>query len=356
MIYIIFISIIIFVIYNYIFYKLNLNQQSYKKNNQLKLSVVIAAKNEQENLETLITSLNKLNFPKENYEVIIVDDNSEDTTLLLARQLTLPHSNYTVVTTSVKKYGGKRGALQIGIELAKNPYIVITDADCEPESDWLLEYSNKFHQGYDFLFGIAPFRMAYSITNKLSRFENLRSHILSLSFANIGLPYSAAARSFGFRKKSFNMIEGYKHTTETLSGDDDLLLREAKKNNMKIGTITNPNAFVFSSTPKYFKDYLRQKARHTSTSNYYLFRNQLLLAVWHLLNLFFLFSLFLMFLNPIFLVLFLVKIISDCFIVRRLMKKFTYNFSLYEIFYLQIFYEVMIIINYVSGLFSKNKW
>ncbi len=356
MIFLIFISIIIFAVYNYIFYKLNLNSKSTEEKNGLKLSIVLTAKNEEKNLESLITSLTKLNYSTDSYEVIIVDDNSEDTTLLLAKQLTQSLSNYTIVTTSVKKYGGKRGALQIGIEKAKHPYIVITDADCEPEANWLKEYSNKFLQGYDFLFGIAPFKHGHSITNKLSRFENLRSHILSLSFANIGLPYSAAARSFGFRKKSFNMIEGYKHTTDTLSGDDDLLLREAIKHNMKIGTITEPGAYVYSSTEKYFKDYLRQKARHTSTSNYYLFRNQLLLGIWHLLNLLFLFSPLLIIFTTYFLVLFFIKVIADCFIVKHFMKKFTYKFSLYEIFYLQVFYEFMIVINYINGLFSKDKW
>ncbi|MCP5063840.1 MAG: glycosyltransferase [Ignavibacteriae bacterium] len=356
MINIILISIITFAIYNYILFKLKLNEKDREDQDELKLSIVIAAKNEEKNLQPLIAALSKLNYSTNNYEVIIVDDNSEDTTLLLAKQLTQLHSNYTVVTTSVKMYCGKRGALQIGIEKAKHPYIIITDADCEPMPNWLKAFSNNFSDSYDFLFGIAPFKQSHSITNKMSTFENLRSHLLTLSFADIGLPYSATARSFGFRKKSFTMIEGYKNATDTLSGDDDLLLREAKKHNMKIGTITNSDAFVYSTTSKYFKDYLRQKARHTSTSNYYLLRNQIMLGVWHLINLAFLFSPTLMIIDPLFIVPFLVKVFADCLIIKRFMKKFTYKFSLYEIFYLQFFYEFMIIINYVNGLFSKDKW
>jgi len=81
-----------------------------------------------------------------------------------------------------------------------------------------------------------------------------------------------------------------------------------------------------------------------------------MLGVWHLINLVFLFSPILIIYDPFFIVPFLVKIFADCLIIKRFMKKFTYNFSLYEIFYLQIFYEIMIIVNYVNGFFSKDKW
>ena len=98
---------------------------------------------------------------------------------------------------------GKREALSFGISKSKYPFILITDADCQPEKNWLKSYSNKFGQGYEMLFGIAPFYQHKNLVNKVSCFENLRSSILSFSMASVGLPYTAAARNFGFSKNAF---------------------------------------------------------------------------------------------------------------------------------------------------------
>ena len=61
------------------------------------------------------------------------------------------------------------------------------------------------------------------------------------------MPYCASARSFGFKKSSFEKIKGYSNTVETLSGDDDLLLREAVKNNLKVGAIFQPGGICLFS-------------------------------------------------------------------------------------------------------------
>ena len=83
--------------------------------------------------------------------------------------------------------------------------------------------------GYDFVFGVAPIIKGKNLVEKLSAFENLRNTFLTIAAVGLNVPYSAAARSFAFRKTSFERLGGYTNTTETLSGDDDLLLREAVK-------------------------------------------------------------------------------------------------------------------------------
>lgn len=328
--------------------------QSYSQN--IKFSVIVAAKNEQRNISTLINSLSKQNYSSENFEVIIIDDNSTDDTFNLANTLINQLSNFKVIKVSNKIYESKKGALQFGIEKSNYDYILITDADCNPQPDWLTSFSGQFSKGYDFLFGVAPFYQSSSVLNKIASFENLWTHILTFSFANIGMPYSASARSLGFKRESFSKVGGYKNITQTLGGDDDLLLQEAVKAKLKIGIVTNKNSFVYTSSKTSFQDYFKQKARHVSTSNYYTNKIKIILGIWHLLNLFFLFSIFLIPLNFNFYILFLVKIISDIFLVKFSMKHFTYKFKILEVIYLQIFYEFFLIINYVNGTFTKIKW
>ena len=74
------------------------------------------------------------------------------------------------------------------------------------------------------------------------------------------MPYTAAARNFGFSKNAFELIGGYENTKDTKSGDDDLLLREAVKQNMKIGIVTRQDAFVYSETKKTFSGIFAAKS------------------------------------------------------------------------------------------------
>lgn len=323
----------------------------------LNFSIIIAAKNEAANLIPLLESLAAIEYPAYLFEIIIVDDNStDDTSIILQNALDKFPMNIKVVCSGDKQFPAKKGALNIGISEASNEYILITDADCRPSPKWLSLYSEKFSKGYDFLFAAAPFYLNDKMVNMISCFENLRSSLLVSSFAKLKLPYSASARNFGFKKSSFLAIGGYKNTTETLSGDDDLLLREAVKNKMSIGYIDDKNAAVFSFAKSNFKDYLKQKKRHTKTSLHYLPLHQLLLAVWHVLNLFFLFAPLIFLDTRIGPSLFIIKIITDIIIVKANEKKFNYTFRITEIPTLQIIYEFIIIINFANALFGKDEW
>ena len=332
------------------------NSTILKSISKIKISVVIAAKNEEKNLPALISSLVKQSYAADLFEVIIIDDNSSDNTFEKAKSLTENFNHFSVYKATDKKFPGKKGALEFGIAKAKNPFVLITDADCQPDKKWIESFASKLDSDNDFVFGIAPFIQDKTPVNKISCFENLRTQLLTLSFANLGLPYSAAARSFGFRKDSFEKLSGYKNTTETLSGDDDLLLREAVKHKMKIDIVADDDSFVYSNTSKSFAEYLKQKTRHTSTSLHYLFIHKLLLGLWHLINMYMLFSPILIIININFLILFLVKIGVDIYLVSSAKKYFGYKFNFLEIIVYQIIYEFMLIINFFNAIFRKVEW
>jgi len=327
-----------------------------KESNSVNISLVTALKNEEENVDGLVESLNQLNYPKENFEVIFVDDHSTDMTYDKLKTKIDSIINFSVLELKGTEKIGKREALNFGIGKSKHPYILITDADCRPETKWLKAYSNNFNLGYQMLFGIAPFYQHENLVNKISCFENLRGTLLSFSMASYGLPYTAAARNFGFTKNAFELIGGYSKTKDTISGDDDLLLREAVKKKMKIGLVTETGSFVYSETKNSFNEYFQQKARHTQTSFHYLKRHQVILGFWHLLNLSFLFSPLLMFFNPLLGILLPSKLIIDFIVVKTNQIKFSYKFSIAEIICLQILYEIFLIFHFFNARFSEIKW
>jgi cellulose synthase/poly-beta-1,6-N-acetylglucosamine synthase-like glycosyltransferase len=322
----------------------------------LHFSIVIAAKNESENISRLFNSIREIDYPKELFEAIIVDDNSSDNTFKEAEFHLDAQLNISVIKKVSGFLPGKKGALQSGIAASSNPYILITDADCSPQKDWLKSYAQKFTIGYDLLFGAAPFYKCENLISELSCFENLRSTLLSFTAAKLKIPYSAASRNFGFKKSAFEKIKGYLNTMETFSGDDDLLIREAVKNNLRIGIVSGRNSMVYSTAKKTLKEYLTQKRRHTKTSFYYLPKHIVILSSWHLANLFFLISPLLYFINPFFLLFFFAKLTADIFVVINTQHFLSYKFKFYKIFYLQVLYEIFIIINFFNALFFKVKW
>lgn len=357
MIYLLISITILFLIDVLIIYSLKrLNGSGKNENNPVNISIIIAARNEAENIDRLIESIKSLNYPAELFEVIIVDDNSSDETLKKFQTKTKYIKNFSVLKLKSIGKTGKREALNFGISKSNYPYILITDADCSPQNNWLKSFSKKFQQNYDLLIGIAPFYQRNNFVNKISCYENLRGSILSFSMASLGLPYTAAARNFGFSKKAFESLGGYSGTTDTISGDDDLLLREAIKNKMKIGVVNETDSFVYSETKKTFKEYFRQRARHTQTSFHYLKRHQIILGLWHLLNLAFLFSPLMIFVNPLFVILLPFKLIFDITVVKSNQKIFGYGFSVLEILYLQIFYEILLVFHFFNARFSEIRW
>lgn len=318
-------------------------------------SIIIAAKNEEKNISKLLESLINQNYPKDKYEVIIVDDNSTDNTRNVVNLYVNKFENIRLFNCKKKDLPAKKGVLAFGVSKAVHPNILITDADCECLPNWIASYSG-LGEKYSVAFGIAPFIRKKSFVNLIACFENFRAGILSISAAYIGSPYTATARNFGYTREIYNRVDGYKNTADTISGDDDLFVREAGKVNSKIGFIYDSNGFVLSFTKTNIIDYLRQKARHTSTSNYYLLKHLIMLGLWHITNLFALLISVFSFVSIIYLFPILIKIFLDIIIVKKFSKYYNYNFSFFEIILIQITYEVFLIVHYLNSFFLGKKW
>jgi cellulose synthase/poly-beta-1,6-N-acetylglucosamine synthase-like glycosyltransferase len=331
-------------------------QKPRESTDDLNMSIIIAMKNEVSNLENLFLSIEIQNYPKDKFEVILIDDDSTDNSYQKAVELAQGKNNFRVIKADNKKFPGKKGALDFALSNAEYNFIVITDADCMPANNWLPGYSEKFTENFDFLFGIAPFIQTKGIINKISCFENLRSTILTFALTKLRLPYSAAARNMGFKKSSYEKLGGFSNTMQTISGDDDLLIREAVNQNMKIGIVDLENSFVLSNSKIIFSEYLNQKARHTKTSLHYLPIHKLLLGSWHSSNILTLFSLILLPINPLFGLPFLLKIFGDLIVASFSQRRLKYNFKLYEIPLLQLIYELFLIVNFLNSFRNTIPW
>lgn len=330
-------------------------EENAKINNHLiNISVVIPFKNEANRIKPLLVKLQDLDYPRENFEIIFVDDQSEDNTSEIINQFA--GRNFKILSLGQKEIPGKKGALEYGIKKAKFDIIAITDADCEPEKDWLKSISKKISLGYDIVFGFSPLRKKEKFISKISSFENLRNYILYFASVGLGVPYSATSRNFAFNKQAYYKINGYRNTLETLSGDDDLFIREAVKQKLKIGVFRISNDLVYSNPAESFRDYFQRKSRHLKTSHHYLFKHKVFLGIWHSINIISLYSILLTPVSGLFVFPFAIKMLSDIITIQKVKNILSHNFKWFEIIVFQIFYETFLIINFINSLITRDKW
>ncbi len=327
-----------------------------KNDKSISFSILIAAKNESKNLSPLFRSLLNLNYPSDKFEIIFIDDNSQDNTLQIARNFAEKAENITILSARDKKLKGKKGALEIAFRKAKFDVIVTTDADCRVPQDWLKNLSAYFDSGADVVIGAISYSPLDTFMAKYAAFESLRNRILIFGLSGLGMSYSASGGNFAFRREVLTKIGGYEKISATLSGDDDLIVQEARKHRFKIVPMLRKGSVIETVPPKTFSELFRQRTRHVSTSVHYNLTDKFILSFWHFLNLVAFYSFFAIWITfPLYL-LFLEKLFLDVIFVLFVQRIFNYRFGIFRILLFQILYEILLPFYFLRNFFGKITW
>lgn len=249
---------------------------------RIPISVIVCAKNEEENVAKFIPLLAEQNYP--DFEIVLIDDASSDTTLDIFEGFEKQYSNIRLVKVENNEafWGNKKYALTLGIKAAKKEYLLFTDADCYPTSkEWITAMSSQFTMQKTIVLGYGGYeKITNSLLNKIIRFETLLTAIQYFSWAKIGNPYMGVGRNLAYKKDEFFNVNGFINHIQVRSGDDDLFINEAATS--KNTTIAyNPESFTYSKPKTTFKDWLIQKRRHIATANHYKKIDQLQLGVFY---------------------------------------------------------------------------
>jgi cellulose synthase/poly-beta-1,6-N-acetylglucosamine synthase-like glycosyltransferase len=197
----------------------------------LTFSVVIAARNEEQVLGRCLESVFSQSIPKERYEVIVVNDRSEDRTGGICEEYCrrFPALSHVVIRETPPCIAPKKHAVAAGIARARNEVVVLTDADCVVPSGWLAAIDRNFTESTDLVQGIT----AYGYPGGMNRFffnmqavDFLSHGVVSAAAMGAGLPLNSNANNFAFRKKTYDAAKGFGvESGKVVSGDDDLLLQ-----------------------------------------------------------------------------------------------------------------------------------
>jgi cellulose synthase/poly-beta-1,6-N-acetylglucosamine synthase-like glycosyltransferase len=259
----------------------------------LPVSVVVAARNEEAALPALLDALAAQTHP--DFEVVVVDDASEDGTAALVEAQAARDDRFRLVRVAEPVAPRKKHALTRGIAAASHDRLAFTDADCTPPPDWLAGLAA--HAGAEpdapgpgpgraVLVGYGPYRKEPGLLNAFVRYETAVTALLAAAAVGWGRPYMAVGRNFSYPKSLFDRLGGFAHSLASLSGDDDLLVQEvARHEAAPVRFVFDPDTFVPSEAPPTWRAWARQKQRHTSAGAHYDRGVQLALAVFHGSNL-----------------------------------------------------------------------
>ena len=255
----------------------------------LPVSVIIAAKNEEQNIKACLASIIKQDYP--NFEIILVDDHSTDETIAVSKAFQTEFPDLKIIQAQDH---GKKFAIKQGILEAQNEYLLFTDADCQARStNWINRMMSYFDQDTYIVLGYSPYKFKRRLTNYLQQYETLLSACLYISAAHFYRPYMAVGRNLAYRKSVFMESDQFESHLDLLSGDDDLFIQKmATKRNTKV--CLDADAFVESKPINDLKSLFRQKIRHITTADHYKWKDKILLGLFYIARLGILIGLLLM--------------------------------------------------------------
>ncbi len=329
---------------------------------RLPVSVIICARNEKENLRRNLPLILQQDYPA--FEVVVVDDRSGDGTGDLLRELqkTYPHLKISSIKEGKDFSRGKKLAITIGIKAARFEWLLMTDADCRPQSKhWLSRMQRNFDKDTGVVLGYGGYTRTKGLLNIIIRFDTLFIALQYFTFALAGRPYMGVGRNLAYRKSLFFSNKGFAGHTHIISGDDDLFINQvARKYNTRIEI--SEQAHTRSVPELTWKNWYYQKRRHLLTAPRYRGSSKMLIGTENLSRMgFYLSFIFLIsssfwpvVIFPVFFTRLLAQMLIFYYASRHLHEKQLLLISPLLDFMIPVFNALLLFVNFVDH--KRSRW
>jgi cellulose synthase/poly-beta-1,6-N-acetylglucosamine synthase-like glycosyltransferase len=226
------------------------------------VSVIIAARNEEQYLGNCLLSLSKVDYPKEKLEVIVINDHSTDNTKHIIENCSKYFQNFKTITPEKRNWHliGKTNAIAQGIEITSGEIIITSDADCVFKTSWVKDLV-KYH---DDKTGIVS-GFTYVETN--SQFDGMQSldwiYLLAVASGSfgIGIPLACVGNNMSFSKKAYDEVGGYENLRFSVTEDFALLQGIAKTKRWKCKYPVDAGNLILSKPCTTLKELFYQRKR-----------------------------------------------------------------------------------------------
>jgi len=318
------------------------------------ISVIIPVRNEELTIGKILGDLKLQDYS--NFEIIVVNDDSEDETLWTVNTLNI--KNVSVVHNKGK---GKKAAITSGVGVARGSIIVTTDADCSVSPSWLKVVRAQFREPKVLMaFGAVRMEGHNTFFDALQSMEFASLIGSGAATAALGRPTMCNGANLSFRKKVFTEVKGYQGNTEVPSGDDEFLMRKIQA--MYPGSvrfINHRDAIVTTGTQPTPEAFLNQRIRWASKWRYNASRGTQLLAILVVLfQLAFIANWVLVFTPWILQALFMIviKMILEAAVLLQVCRYLRTPWNWLAFFTLQVMYPLYVIGVGVASFFRPFEW
>lgn len=268
-IYIIFSFVLIYsILFFNFFLHLRQNPKNYLLENYPEISIIIPFRNEEKNLENLFNSILQINYPSSRYEIIFVDDESQDASVRMVNEFAAAKNNIRLLSGQ----GGKKQAILNAVNASQYELIACTDADSVLSKDWLMSSAFLFENPkIQLVLGTVVFREGNSLFKKIMEleFSGLMASTAGSALSNIAIMANGA--SVFFRKELYVRFSSKLVQSPYKSGDDAFLLSAtiASHGYKSVAYNLHPSGIVITSSPNNFSEFFQQRLRWASKSHVY---------------------------------------------------------------------------------------
>jgi len=234
------------------------------------VSVIVAARNEENTLPLLLKDLSEQTFPQHLFEVIVVDDYSTDNTAAIASKFKAQNIRI-IFPDAPPETSSKKAAIASGIKKAKGELMLITDADCRVSKEWL-QIMASFCKERSAAFVAAP--VAFTHDNSLLQIFQVLDFItlqgITAASVNANVHTMCNGANLAYTKAAFKEVDGFAGIGKVATGDDMLLMHKIwKKHPRSVFYLKNKEIIVTSEPMKTWKSFLTQRRRWASKTLVY---------------------------------------------------------------------------------------
>ena len=324
------------------------------------ISVIIPLREESENVGNLLYDLENQNYPKEYFEVILVDDHSGDDTTVLAKGLIKELRTKVIILQNSGE--GKKEAIETGIRNASGEVIITTDGDCRLGNKWIstihafIEYSNAV-----MVSALVRYNESKRVWDQGLMMEFAALQCIGSVTLKMGLPTMCNGANLAYLREVFFEVDGFEGNREIPSGDDEFLLHKiSKRYPGRIHFLKNPDAVVDTKS-SFGAEWLNQRKRWASKwKGYKILPPRLIAIIVVIFNLNVIYG-FLMALAGYldwtgFSIILFVKISADYILIYPVCKflKRSANFLIFIL--MEMIYPLYVLIFGILGLLGNYTW
>lgn len=236
---------------------------------QTTFSIVVPFRNEAKVLPELLESLSELDYPKDLFEIILVDDESED-----RFENNYSYQNIQVLKNHRKSNSPKKDAIETAVENSKFSWIITTDADCIVPENWLKTLDAFIRENnVEMVVGAVTYRAENDFLQHFQLLEMMSLQGATIGSFGINHPFMCNGANFAYSKNLFKSLNGFEDSNQIASGDDVFLLQKALNSNefgvSKIGYLKNHDFLVLTQPCFSLQALIQQRIRWASKASAY---------------------------------------------------------------------------------------